>query len=82
MTAPDQNLIQEEIKRILNCGNACYHSVPNLFSSRLLSENLKIRIYKAVLLLVVLYEYETWSLTLKEKHRFRVFGNGVLRRIF
>jgi hypothetical protein len=45
ITAANQNLIQEEIKRRLNLGNACYHSVQNLLSSRLLPENLRIRIY-------------------------------------
>jgi hypothetical protein len=47
-TVTNQNLIQEEIKRRLNSGNACYHSVQNLLSSRLLSKNLKIRIYKTI----------------------------------
>jgi hypothetical protein len=42
----NQNLVQEEIKRRLNSGNACYHSVQNLLSSRLLSKNIKIRIKK------------------------------------
>jgi hypothetical protein len=42
MTVTNQNLIQEEIKRRLNSGNACYHSVQNLLPSRLLSKNLKI----------------------------------------
>jgi hypothetical protein len=42
-TITNQNLIQEEIKRRLNSGNACYHSVQNLLSSRLLSKNTKIR---------------------------------------
>jgi hypothetical protein len=41
----NQNLIQEKIKRRLNCGNACYHSVQNRLSSRLLSKNM-VRIYK------------------------------------
>jgi hypothetical protein len=41
-TVTNQNLIQEEIKRRLNSGNACYHSVQNLLSCRLLSKNLKI----------------------------------------
>jgi hypothetical protein len=41
----NQNLIQDEIKRRLNSGNACYHSVQNLLSSRLLSKNVKVRIY-------------------------------------
>jgi hypothetical protein len=49
---------------------------------RLLSENIKIRIYKTIILPVVLYGCETWSLTLKEEHRLRVFENRVLRRIF
>jgi hypothetical protein len=50
----NQHLIQEEIKRKLNSANACYHSVQRLLSSRLLSKNLKIRIYQTILLLVVL----------------------------
>jgi hypothetical protein len=45
-TITNQNLISEEIKRRLNSGNACYHSVQSLLSSRLLPKNLKIRIYK------------------------------------
>jgi hypothetical protein len=51
-------------------------------SSRHISKNLKIRIYKTVILPVVLYGCETWSLTLEEEHRLRVFENRVLRRIF
>jgi hypothetical protein len=81
-TVTNQNLIQEEIKRRLNSSNACYHSVQNLLSSRLLSNNLKIRIYKTIILPVVLYGCETWSLTLREEHRLRVFENRVLWRIF
>jgi hypothetical protein len=81
-TVTNQNLIQEEIKRRLNSGNASYHSVQCLLSSRLLSKNLKIRIYKTIILPVVLYGCETWSLTLQEEHRLRVFENRVLRRIF
>jgi hypothetical protein len=51
-------------------------------SSRLISKNLKIKIYKAVILPIVLYGCETWSLTLREEHRLRVFENRVLRKIF
>jgi hypothetical protein len=80
-TITNQNLIQEEIKRRLNSGNACYHSVQNLLSSRLLPKNIKIRIYETIILPVVLYGCETWSLTLREKHRLRVAENRV-RRIF
>jgi hypothetical protein len=64
-TVTKQNLIQEEIKRKLNSGNACYHSVQNILSSRLLSKNITIRKYKTTNLLVVLYGCETWSLTLR-----------------
>ena len=62
--------------------HACYHSVQNLLSSSLLSKNLKIKIYRTIILPVVLYGCETWSLTLREEHRLRVFENRVLRRIF
>jgi hypothetical protein len=48
----------------------------------LLSKNLKIRIYKTIILPVVLYGCETWSQTLREEHRLRIFENRVLRRIF
>jgi len=56
--------------------------VQNLLSSRLLSKNLKIKIYRTIILPVVLYGYETWSLTLREERKLRVFENMVLRRIF
>jgi hypothetical protein len=51
-------------------------------SSRLISKNLKIKIYRTVILPVVLYGCETWSLTLREEHKLRVFENRVLRKIF
>jgi hypothetical protein len=56
--------------------------VQNFLSARLLSKNTKIRVYRTVVLLVVLYGCETWSLTLREEQRLRVFENRVLRRIF
>jgi len=58
-----QNSIAEEIKSRLRSGNACYHPVQNLLSSRLLSKNLKINIYRTIILPIVLYGCETWSLT-------------------
>jgi hypothetical protein len=61
MTDVNQNLIQKEINRRLNSGNARYHSVEHLFFSSLLSKNIKIRIHK------------TWSLTLREESRLRIF---------
>jgi hypothetical protein len=81
-TLTNQNDIHNEIKSRLNSGNACYYSLENLLSSRLISKNLKNEIYKTVILPVVLYGCETWSLTLGEEHRLRVFENRVLRRIF
>jgi hypothetical protein len=81
-TLTDQNCMHEEINIRLNSGNACYHSVQSLLSSRLLSKNVKIKIYKTIILPVVLYGCETWSVTLREEHRLRVFVNRVLRRIF
>jgi len=81
-TLTDQNSIQEEIKSRLKSGNACYHSVQNLLSSSLLSKNLKIKIYRTVILPVVMYGCKTWTLTLKEERRLGVFQNRVLRRIF
>jgi hypothetical protein len=78
-TVTNQNLIQEEIKRRLNTGNACYHSVQNLLSSRLLSKNVKVKISKTIILPVVLYGCETWFLTVREEHKLRVFENRVLR---
>jgi hypothetical protein len=62
--------------------NACYHAVQNILSSRFLSKNLKIEIYRIIILPVVLYGCETWSLTLREERRLRVFQNRVLRRVF
>jgi hypothetical protein len=55
----NQNSIQEEIKSRMKSGNACYRSVQNLLCSRLLSRNLKIKIYRNIILPVVLYGYET-----------------------
>jgi hypothetical protein len=78
----NKKLIQQEIKRRSNSHNACYHCVQNLLSSHLLSRNVKIRMYKTIILPVVLYGCETWSLTVREVHKLRVFENRVLRTIF
>jgi hypothetical protein len=66
----------------LNSGSACYYSFQNLQSSCLLSKNVKVRIYKTIILPVVLYGCETWSLTLRVEHKLKVFENRLLRRIF
>ena len=74
-TLTDQNSIAEKIKSRLRSGNACYYSVQNLLSFRLLSKNLKIKIYRIIILPIVLYGCETWSLTLREERKLRVFEN-------
>ncbi|KAJ4438516.1 hypothetical protein ANN_14461 [Periplaneta americana] len=80
-TVTNINDTREEIKRKINMGNACYCSVGKLLSSSLLSKNLKVRIYKTVIL-PVLYGCETWTFTLREEQRLKVSENKVLRKIF
>jgi len=74
-----KNSIQEEIKSRLKSGNACYNSEQNILSSSSLSKNLKIKIYRTIILPVILYGCGTWSLILREERRLRVFKNRVLR---
>ena len=85
-----------EIKEFLNCPSTLLQylhtvthlkahqllTIPPLLSSRLLSKNLKIKIYRTIILPVVLYGCETWLLTLREERRLRVFENRVLSRVF
>ena len=78
----NQNSTQDEIKSRLKSENACYHSVHNLLSSSLLSKNLNNKIYRTTILPVVLYGFETWSVTLKEERSLKLFENRMLRRIF
>jgi len=66
----------------LKSENACYHSVQNLLSSSLLSKNIQIKIHRNIILPVVLYGCETWSLTFRERHRLMMVENGLLRKIF
>jgi hypothetical protein len=77
-----QNSIEKAIKSGLKLRNACYHSVQNVLSSSLLSKSNKFKIYRIIILLVISYGCENWSLTLREEHRLRVIENSVLRRIF
>jgi hypothetical protein len=65
-TLTDQNCMQEETKSRLNSGKACYHSVQSLLSSRLLSRNVKVKIYKTIILPVVLNGCETWPLAVRK----------------
>jgi hypothetical protein len=66
----------------LGLGLTLWHYVSSLLSSCLLSKNIKSKIYRTVILPVVLYGYKAWPRTLREEHRLRVFDNRVLRRIF
>jgi hypothetical protein len=71
----DHNCIHKEIKSRLKSGNACYQSVQSLLflSSRLPSKNVKVKIYKTIIQLIILYGCETWSLTSREGHSLRAF---------
>jgi hypothetical protein len=71
-TLTDQSFMQE----------ACYHSVQNLLPSCLLPKNVKIKIYRTIILPAVMCGCETRTLTLREEHRLRVFENRILRRKF
>jgi hypothetical protein len=65
------NCVYSNFYILRQCAKACYHLVQNLLSSRLLSKNVK----KTIILPVVLYGCETWSLTVREEHKLRVFEN-------
>jgi hypothetical protein len=67
-TVTNKNWIQEEITSRLNSSNACYNSVQNRVSSRLISKNVKLRICGTIILPVVLYGCENWFVILKEEH--------------
>ena len=83
VTVTNTNDIREEIKLRINMGNYCFYSLQKMLSSRLLSKKLKVnRLQKTIILPVVFYGCETWSLTLREEHRLKVFENKVLRKIF
>jgi len=82
ITVTNQNSIQEEIKSRLQSGNACSASLKILVSSSLQSKYIKIKIYAYIILSLVLYGCETWSLTLREECRLSMGENRLLRRIF
>jgi len=74
----NQNFIHEQLKAKLKSGNACYLSVQNLLSSSLLSKNINIKIHRTIILPVVLYGCETWSLTFREDRRLSGFEKRLL----
>jgi hypothetical protein len=73
--------MKEEIKNRQNSGTVCYDSVQSLLSSFLLCRNVKVKIYKTIIV-HFLFWMKTWFLTLREKRRQRMFENRVLRIIF
>jgi len=87
-TLTNQNSFQEEIKSRLKLGSAFYHLMQNLLSSTLLSKNIKIKIYRTIILPIVLCGCEAWFLTLREECRLRVCGSkrdevtGEWRRLY
>ena len=81
-TFTNQNSIQEEIKNRLKSGIASCHSVQNLLCSALLSKNIKLEIFKTMILPAVLYGCENLSFTMREERRLSVFENTALRKIF
>ena len=86
VTVTNTNNIPEEIKCRISMGNACYYSLEKILSSCLLKKNWKLihikLLYWTIILPVILYGCETWSHTLREEHRLRVFENKVLRKTF
>ena len=78
----NQSSLQEEIKSRLKSGNDCYHSAQNPLSSSLISKNVKIKINRSIIFPTLLCRCQTWSLTLREERRLRVFEKRVLRTIF
>jgi hypothetical protein len=82
ITLRSQNSFRGEIKSRLKSGIACCHSVQDLLSYSFLSKNIRIEMYRNIILPVVLCGCETWSLTLREKSRLMLFENRVPRKVF
>jgi len=80
-TLPSQNSVPKEIKRRFSSGNSSYNLMQSVLSSSLLTKNVKIKTCRTIILLVVLYGCEIWSVTVREERRLRVFENKVLRKI-
>jgi hypothetical protein len=73
----DSKFYQDEIKSSLKSGNASYYSEQKILSSSLLSKNIKIKIYRTIILPVVLYGCEIWSLTLWKQYKVKQFDRRV-----
>ena len=82
VTVMNTNDIREEIKRRINTGNSCYYSLQKNLSSLLLSKKLNINTRsKTIILPVAVCGSESWSLTLRDENRLRVFENKIFRTV-
>jgi hypothetical protein len=81
-TLTNKNSVQGEFKSRLKSGDACYHSVQNLLSSSLLSLNLKVKVCRTIILPVVWYECETWSLEFRDEESLTLLENMALKKTF
>jgi hypothetical protein len=77
VTLTDQNCMHAEVKSRLNSGNTSYYSFNKLVSFHLLPKDILIKVYKTLILHIILYEYEAWSLILREEHWLVVPENRV-----
>jgi hypothetical protein len=77
----NENFIREEIKSKFESRNASYYSVQNFIAAILLSNNIQIKIYRAIILPVGMYGNETWSPALREESKLRMFENRMVRKI-
>lgn len=76
------NSIKIEIESRIQKANKCYYSLLTVFKSKLISRNTKLQVYKSLIIPVLTYGSETWTLTKKEENRLRVFERKILRKIF
>jgi hypothetical protein len=74
MTLTNQNCICKEVKNRLNLENACYHAVQSFVF--ILAKYVKVKVYKTIILPVVLCGCEIWSLTFREEYRLKVFESA------
>jgi hypothetical protein len=80
-TGTNQSIFTNNLKNRLNSGNACYHSVQNLLSSRLISKSLRFKLHNIIIVPVVSYPRGSSSFSQREEHKLRVCENRLLRRI-
>ena len=78
----NDNSVQKEIQRRILAGNRTYFAATSLFRNRLLSRATKIRLYKTLIIPVVTYGAETWTMTKKEEQALLIFERKIFRRIY